>query len=66
MNQYEKGVFTPNYDTVTAIAKHLGYPVSYFYESDEELANMLLQLRKMTKLNLRRLQKKLSTTKIIT
>lgn len=41
MNQYEQGVHTPVYQTVERIARFLGYPVSYFYENNDNIAKLL-------------------------
>ncbi len=41
MNQYEKGVHVPAYQTVNALAKYLKFPVAYFYESNDDIAELL-------------------------
>ena len=60
MNQYEKGVHFPSYQTVKAIADHLKYPVSYFYEKDEGIASLLEAIKDMGKIQLKNLVKNLS------
>lgn len=42
MNQYEMSKHTPDYSTLTLIAKVLKLPVAYFYAENDELA-MLIQ-----------------------
>lgn len=43
MNQYEKGVHTPDFDFVCKIAKILEIPACYFYTVNDELAEYILE-----------------------
>lgn len=62
VNQYERGVHTPSYETLLTFAKVLSVPVEYFYIAEDERAeimtlvsrldrdkthDLLLQLRQM-------------------
>lgn len=49
MNQYEKGKHTPDIGTLKKIADELGVPVSYFYCEDEESAELICLIDKLTK-----------------
>ena len=42
MNQYEKGKHYPDYDMARRLANVLQVPCSFFYEEDDEVAEMLL------------------------
>ncbi len=42
INQYERAVHTPGYDTATRLAFALTIPVSYLYESDDKIAEIIL------------------------
>ena len=42
INQYEQGVHTPNYQTVSLLAKALNVPTAYFYAEQEDLAEVIL------------------------
>lgn len=41
LNQYERGVHEPDYETAARIAKALGVPASYLHEPDEVLAEII-------------------------
>lgn len=41
MNHYEMGRHTPDYSTLSRIAKVLKLPVSYFYAESDELAEII-------------------------
>jgi len=41
MNQYETGKHTPDYSTLSLIAKVLKLPVAYFYADPDELAHII-------------------------
>ena len=43
MNQYERGVHTPEFKTVKAIAKALNVPTAYFYCEEDELAEIVIE-----------------------
>lgn len=47
INQYETGKHTPHFGVLKQIAKALAAPVSYFYEEDDELANLILELHRI-------------------
>lgn len=49
MNQYERGVHVPDVLIVAKIAKVLNRPTSYFYEQDDEIAEMLSQFYGLSK-----------------
>lgn len=42
MNQYEKGVHTPDYSIAQRIAEQLQVPVAWLYCNDDELADAIL------------------------
>lgn len=44
MNQYEQGKHTPDYATLSSIARVLCVPVAYFYAEDDLLAQAILLL----------------------
>jgi transcriptional regulator with XRE-family HTH domain len=44
MNQYERGVHVPDVGTVTRLAKVLNIPVSFMYEPNDKMAELILQL----------------------
>jgi len=48
MNQYEKGKHSPDYTTMKRIADELGVPVAYFYCDEDELANLIIEIGKLT------------------
>ena len=41
INQYERGVHSPDSMTVTRLAEVLNVPVSYLYEADDDLAELI-------------------------
>lgn len=41
MNQYEKGVHTPDYSTIQRFAKVMKVPTCYFYAEDNNMAEMI-------------------------
>lgn len=41
INQYERGVHAADYGTAQRLAKALSVPVSYLYESDDQLAELI-------------------------
>lgn len=49
MNQYEKGVHTPDYLTARKLAKILGVPAGYFFVEEDHLAELLLKASKLSK-----------------
>lgn len=42
MNQYERGVHEPDFGTVLRLAKALGVPVSFLFEPNNRLAELIL------------------------
>jgi transcriptional regulator with XRE-family HTH domain len=42
INQYERGVHSPSFPMLVALARVLKVPVAYFYCQDEDSAAMLL------------------------
>jgi transcriptional regulator with XRE-family HTH domain len=42
MNQYEKGKHAPDWLTSRRLAEALAVPVSYLYEADDDIAELLL------------------------
>lgn len=45
MNQYEKGVHTPDFKTVKALAKVLDVPTAFLFCEEDELAIQITQYR---------------------
>lgn len=42
MNQYERGVHTPDFELVCRLAAVLNTPASYFYTVEDDLAEIIL------------------------
>lgn len=49
MNQYETGKHTPDFSTLSRIAKVLKLPTAYFYADDKELAKVIELYEKLGK-----------------
>ena len=49
INQYERGVHSPDSMTATRLADVLNVPVSYLYEADDDLAELITE--KVTKVD---------------
>jgi transcriptional regulator with XRE-family HTH domain len=47
VNQYERGVHAPDYGTSTRLAKALKVPVSFLYEPDDRIADLILIMGKL-------------------
>lgn len=47
INQYERGKHEPDFQMATRLAAVLNAPVSYFYELEEALADLILQLHRL-------------------
>ncbi len=47
INQYETGKHTPNFTVLKQLGKVLNFPVSFFYEEDDELAEVILKLHRL-------------------
>jgi transcriptional regulator with XRE-family HTH domain len=45
MNQYEKGVHSPDFQTVRALAKVLEVPTAFFYCEEEDIAHAILNYK---------------------
>ncbi len=48
INRYELGVHKADYKIAQALAKILNVPTSYFYEEDDDLAEIMLSYHRMT------------------
>ncbi|TMX34540.1 helix-turn-helix domain-containing protein [Vibrio parahaemolyticus] len=48
MNQYERGVHTPDVSTLKLLAKELGVPLNYFFCEDDESAEIATAIAKLT------------------
>ena len=48
INQYERGKHTPDYETVEKLARVLSFPVPYFYATDDEMAEMIVEFGKLS------------------
>ncbi|ASW81501.1 XRE family transcriptional regulator [Vibrio anguillarum] len=48
MNQYEKGKHTPDVHTLKLIADELGVPLNYFFCEDEESAELVVAISKLS------------------
>ena len=46
LSKYENDKHTPSYDLLCAISDKFKVPVSYFYERDDNIAEMLLEYHK--------------------
>ena len=60
MNQYEKGIHVPTYQTVSALANYLQFPVSYFYESNDDIAKLLESMQSLNKKQLKAFLEKIN------
>ena len=47
MNQYERGVHTPNYLMIEKFAEVLGVPVEYLYAKEDTTASLLLAFHQL-------------------
>lgn len=61
MNHYEIGRHTPDYTTLSRIAKILKLPVAYFYAETDDLAELVGAYAKLTKPQKAALLKKISS-----
>ncbi|SHO58744.1 helix-turn-helix domain-containing protein [Vibrio quintilis] len=48
MNQYERGVHTPDVRTLKLLAKELGVPLNYFFCEDDESAELATAISKLS------------------
>lgn len=49
MNQYERGVHTPDFDLACRLASVLDIPACYFYTVEDDLAELILNYRSTKK-----------------
>jgi transcriptional regulator with XRE-family HTH domain len=49
INQYETGKHTPHFNVLKQLARALEVPVSFFYEEDDEVADIILKLHRVPK-----------------
>lgn len=59
MNQYERGVHTPDVSTLKLLAEELGVPLNYFFCEDDESAELACLIAKMSISDRKELIKKL-------
>lgn len=55
LNQYEVGTHTPNFDTASKLAKTLKVPTPFFYAEDDVMAQIILVIGRLKKLDRKRL-----------
>lgn len=48
MNQYERSVHSPDFGTTVRLAEALSVPVSFLYEPDDKLAELILLAGKLS------------------
>lgn len=48
MNQYERGVHTPDVSTLKLLAEELGVPLNYFFCEDDESAELACLIAKIS------------------
>lgn len=48
MNQYERGVHTPDVRTLKLLAKELGVPLNYFFCEDDSTAEIATAISKLS------------------
>lgn len=58
MNQYETGKHTPDYSTLSLIAKVLNLPVAFFYAETNELATIIQFFNNLSKIQKKAFLKK--------
>ena len=49
INQYERGRHTPNYATIAKLAGVLTLPVPFFYAQDDDLADLIRLVGRLSK-----------------
>lgn len=64
INQYERGKHEPDFQMATHLAEVLNAPVSYFYEPDDELAELILMLHRLDRDTKQQLIKAVSSGKL--
>lgn len=62
INQYERGKHVPDLQTAQRLAAELSIPVSYLYEPDDDLAELIRLLGRCSQEHLERLIDQLRTT----
>ncbi len=60
INQYERGVHTPDFETARRLARVLGVTTAYFFADDEAVAKILFAVSAMPLRERRKLAKELS------
>lgn len=55
INQYERGKHSPDVATSALLAEVLKVPLSYLYETDDDLANLICVAAHLSKIRLREL-----------
>lgn len=66
INQYERGKHLPDPLMACRLAQELGIPVSFLYEPDDELAELIRLIGKLTATNKRLILKQLSDKSVTT
>lgn len=61
INQYETGKHTPHFTVLKQLGKVLNFPVSFFYEEDDVLADVILKLYRLPELERKEVIEMLST-----
>ncbi len=51
MNRYELGKRAPDFALIEKLAEVLGVPAAFFFADDDELANLILSYKKLSKDN---------------
>lgn len=59
INQYETGKHTPNFTVLKQLGKALNFPVSFFYEEDDALSEIILRLYRLPELQRKEVIEKL-------
>ncbi len=49
MNQYERGIHTPDFELACRLASIMNIPACYFYAVEDDLAEMILEYSKAKK-----------------
>jgi transcriptional regulator with XRE-family HTH domain len=60
INQYERGVHTPDHATACKLARVLRVPTAFLYSDDDRIAELLLAVEHLTAHQVRQLAKRLA------
>lgn len=60
INQYERGVHTPDHATACKLARVLRVPTAFLYSDDDRIAELLLAVEHLTSHQVRQLAKRLA------